>query len=375
MRRHIRTIFSIFLIGALFSIASVSFAAVCEGQDDCKSKIKEYEEKLNNARTQTNNLSSQLKFMDTKIELAQFNIKKTEGDIDEAQIEIDKLSNKIDELNTSLDHVSRVLLEKIVDGYKRREMSMLELFFAPDNSSFTNRLQYIQKAEENDQMLALRTQQIKNNFVEQKSLREVKKEELEELENQLKKQKADLDSEKAQKTELLQQTKNDEKKYQQLLAQALSEFQAINAAVESGQKVGPVQKGDPIALVGNTGWHSDPRYSCSTNKHLHFEVRQDNQWVNPHNYVGGDKSWRMPLNDPIIITQEFGHTPYSWRYAYSGGVHTGLDMVSESSDVIYAPFDGTLYTSSQNCAGGPAIIKIKYIDHGNGLKSFFLHVQ
>lgn len=368
MRRHIYNALFVLSFVVIFFAASSSFAAVCEGQDDCKNKIKEYEEKLNSARTQTNNLSSQLKFMDTKIELAQFNIKKTEGDIDEAQIEIDKLSNKIDELNTSLDHVSRVLLEKIVDGYKRREMSMLELFFAPDNTSFTNRLQYIQKAEENDQMLALRTQQIKNNFVEQKSLREVKKEELEELENQLKQQKANLDSEKAQKTELLQQTKNDEKKFQQLLAQALSEFQAINAAVESGQKVGPVQKGDPIALVGNTGYPN-----CSTGKHLHFEVRKDGQWVNPHDYAGEGKSWRMPLNDPIIITQEFGHTPYSWRYNYSGGIHTGLDMVSENSDVIYAPADGTLYTSSQNCSG--SIIKIKYIDTGGGLQAFFLHVQ
>jgi hypothetical protein len=229
-------------------------------------------------------------------------------------------------------------------------------------------LQYIQTVQENDQMLALRTQQIKNNFVEQKSIREVKKEELEELENQLKQQKVELDGQKAQKTELLQQTKNDEKKFQQLLSQAMAEFQAVNNAVVSGQKVGDVKKGDPIALTGNTGYPN-----CSTGKHLHFEVRKDGQWVNPHDYAGEGKPWRMPLNDPINITQEFGHTPYSWRYNYSGGIHTGLDMVSESSDIIYAPADGTLYSSSQNCSG--AVIKIKYIDHGGGLQSFFLHVQ
>jgi peptidoglycan hydrolase CwlO-like protein len=207
MQRWISLSLSIFILLITLAAASLSFAAVCEGQDDCKNKIKEYEEKLQSARTQTGNLSSQLKFMDTKIELAQINIKKTEDNIDETQTEIDKLSNKIEELNTSLDHLSRVLLEKIVDGYKRREMSMLEVLLAPNNSSFANRLQYIQTVQENDQMLALRTQQIKNNFVEQKSIREVKKEELEELENQLKQQKVELDGQKAQKTELLQQTK------------------------------------------------------------------------------------------------------------------------------------------------------------------------
>lgn len=365
-RARFLIILAIFILGT--SVATHAFASVCEGQDDCKNKIKEYEEKLDSARTQTNNLSSQLKFMDTKIELAQINMKKTEGDIEQTESEIEELGTKIEELNSSLDHLSRVLLEKIVEGYKRREMNMFELLLMPNNSTFTNRLQYIQKVQENDQMLALRTQQIKNNFVEQKSLREVKKEELEELENQLQLQKKELDGQKAQKTELLQQTRSDEKKYQQLLSQAMAEFEAVNKAIASGQRVGDVKKGDPIALTGNTGYPN-----CSTGKHLHFEVRKDGAWVNPRDYVGEGKQWQMPLKDPIIVTQEYGHTPYSWRYSYSGGIHTGLDMVSDSSDVIYAPADGTLYTSSQNCSG--SIIKIKYIDHGAGLQSFFLHVQ
>ncbi|KXK11808.1 MAG: putative peptidase [Microgenomates bacterium OLB23] len=165
---------------------------------------------------------------------------------------------------------------------------------------------------------------------------------------------------------MLDQTKSDEKKFQQLLSQALAEFQAINKAVETGQKVGEVKKGDPIALVGNTGYPN-----CSTGPHLHFEVRRDGQWIDPGGFVGS--SWMWPLSDPIVITQGYGVTPWSWRYSYSGGIHTGYDMVSNSSDVIRAVADGTLYSSSQNCNG--PIIKIKYIDHGSGLMSFYLHVQ
>lgn len=350
---------------SLTLVLSVS-AAVCEGQNDCKDKIKEYEEKLEDARTQSNSLSSQLEFMNTKIELAQINIVKTEEDIEVTGEEIEELSDKIGNLNTSLDHLSRVLLEKIVEGYKNREVNILEILLDPENATFANKLQYIQRVQENDQKLALRTQQMKNNFSEQKTLREVKKEELEELENQLLQQKAELDSQKAQKTELLQQTKNDEKRYQQLLAQALAEFQAINQAINTGQKVGDVKQGEPIALTGNTGYPN-----CSTGKHLHFEVRKGSQWVDPNPYLNGD--WIQPLKDPIRITQHYGHTPYSWRYSYSGGIHTGIDMVSQSSDVIYAVADGTLYTSSQNCSG--SIIKIKYIEHADDVSSFYLHVQ
>ena len=135
-------------------------------------------------------------------------------------------------------------------------------------------------------------------------------------------------------------------------------------------------------MVGNSGYPS-----CSTGAHLHFEVRQNGTWINAENYLSskavndeqngstnlGGGSWDWPLSDPIIISQRYGITPWSWRYKYSNGIHTGIDMWSKGSDVIRAPADGILYSSSQGC--GSSIINIKYIEHENGLVSFYLHVQ
>ncbi len=163
----------------------------------------------------------------------------------------------------------------------------------------------------------------------------------------------------------------------------MSEKNALEAALVSGKKVGPVKRGDSIALIGNSGYPG-----CSTGEHLHLEIRKNNTWVDPANYLSsrtvkdnekggsstlGHGSWDWPIQDPIVLNQHFGHTPYSWRYKYSGGIHTGLDLNSNSSKIIRAPADGTLFSATQSC--GSSMINIKYIEHGDGVISFYLHVQ
>ncbi len=361
-----RIIFVLVLFFSFLTFPLSVHATVCSGADDCQDKIKEYESKLNQAKVDKSSLSSQILLINTKVDLAKARLTKTEADIAVTSDEIEELGHKIDNLNASLDHLTQVLLQKIVEGYKRKNASVFEVLFSEDANTLANQMKYIHVAQENDRVLAIRTQQVKVNYSEQKDLREEKISQLEELKSQLEVQRVELSNQMTQKAVLLEQTKSDEKKYQQLLSQAMAEFQAIEQATITGQKIGKVKKGDAIALVGNTGYPY-----CSTGAHLHLEVRKKGSWIDPGGYIG--KDWQMPLSEPITITQGYGVTPYSWRYSYSGGIHTGWDMVSGASSVIRAVADGDLYSSSQNCSG--AIIKIKYIDHGNDLISYYLHVQ
>src|SRR3989344_407046 len=315
--------------------------------------------------------------MDDKIKLAELEIAKTQEKIKTLGAEIIELTDKISRLEITLSRLSEILLNRIVAAYKTNRISYLSLLVSADGlTDFINRIKYIQLAQTHDREVMTEVQMTKVNYSEQKDLREKKKIEQEQLQKQLQMQIVSLEKQKKDKQALLTQTQNDEATYQKLLQQALAEKQALEAALVSGEKVGSVKAGDPIALVGNTGYPG-----CSTGKHLHFEIRKNNQWVNTGDYLKskeirddqnsgrttlGSGSWEWPIDGDIILTQHYGQTPYSWRYAYSGGIHTGLDMYSGSSDVIRAPKDGELYFASQTC-GGSSIIKIKYIDHGDGL--------
>ncbi|MFZ5535525.1 MAG: peptidoglycan DD-metalloendopeptidase family protein [Patescibacteria group bacterium] len=348
-------------------------------------QIKDLEAKIAASKSEQNTLSKQITLLDSQIKLTELQIASTEKKVAVLEREIGELADEIHRLEDLKTKRLELVLHRIPQSYKRTSSSQFGwLLFSKNFSELLTRAKYMVQVQEEDTTLYKQLQLTQMNYNERRDIRETKKTEQESLRKELERHTRDLAAQKKQKQSLLDQTKSSEAVYQRLLAQALAEKQAVDRALVDSVKVGPVKKGDPIALVGNTGYPG-----CSTGAHLHFEVRQGGSWVDPSSYLlnktvkdeqGGGEwtlgggSWNWPLADTIRMTQHFGKTPWSWRYSYSGGIHTGFDMISTSSEVIRAPADGELFSSSQAC-GTSSVIKIKYIDHGSGTLSFYLHVQ
>lgn len=343
--------------------------------EDCNGNVEEriacYTSNITKLQSSGKTLSSQIAQFDSQIKLTTLKIQKTEE-------QISLLAGRITQIDGSLTALTKAFSERAVETYKMARVGdpLMIIISANNLNQVFDKYSYLKKIQDGDRNLLDRLQKAQTEYTDEKT-------DQEELQKQLEIQKNQINTQKLSKKTLLDQTKNDEKKYQSLLSQAQAEKAAIERALASGTKVGPVKAGDPIALVGNSGYPG-----CSTGKHLHFEVRKDNVWVDPGSYLQsktvndeekggtsniGTGSWLWPIQDPVRLTQHFGHTPWSWVYKYSGGVHTGLDMVSQTSDVIKAPADGNLFKSSEMC--GSSKINIVYIEHGGGVISFFLHVQ
>jgi hypothetical protein len=219
--------------------------------------------------------------------------------------------------------------------------------------------------------------------------------ELEELQETLNTQKSNLVSQKAAKNNLLEVTKNDEKKYAELLEKAQSEYEAINSILAgkgTEEKVKDVNEGDVIAYV-ITG------ASCSSSgTHLHFMVTNHNNEVqNPFNYLksidyincsgsscsssDGDSfnpsgSWNWPLAPTIKFNQGYGST-WSIRNTWVRSIysfHNGIDIAG-SSTTVTTPIKGTLYRGSYYIRSSGCYLRYVKIVGENGYNTLNLHVN
>lgn len=379
----------IILLLPLLLILAVRIIFADELQDKQK-QITELEQKVVELQKQAKTLSDQINSMDSQIKLTTLRISDTEDKIAQAEKEIATLSEKIARLEDSLTSVSQILLNRITETYKRSSTDPFYLFISSENfGEFFRQLKYLQAAQAHDKRLMIEMQATKEDYSDQKKILEDKKVKAEALKKQLEQYKITLDQQKKDKEVLLEVTRNDEKRYQEMLASARAEYQAI-LRILAGQgdltKVGGIKAGETV------GYIISGRSPCSTGTHLHFEVQVNGQNQDPAKYlknislkydydtgkipefINATGSWDWPVDDPVMIEQIYGMSYWArvLNY-YGGGPHTGVDIVSDSSSKVKAVADGVLYKGSISCGGGA--LRFSRVDQADGIQTYYLHIN
>ena len=271
-------------------------------------EIKELEDKVAQTREQKQTLSSQIAQMNQQIQLATLRIAQTEASIVVLEEEIASLSDKIGKLNLSLDKISQILLRRIVATYKGGQIDPAFYWLTSDSAEdFIKNQQYLKVAQKHDKMLMVAIEEARQDFDQQKSLKEEKQAALEGLRVQLREQNAALDLQKREKERLLEVTKNDEVRYQQLLAQAQRELASLLSFTRTRVGIaGSTCAGEFSS--GNTGWffsQRDSRWCNSLIGHSDMTIGQVGCLINSVAMVNKSKGADItPLgiaNNPIFF--------------------------------------------------------------------------
>ncbi len=354
---------------------------------EVQQKIKDLENKVAELRGQARTLSSQITVMDNQVRLTQLRIDKARQDLEELEEDIGTLRGKIENLEGDLDKLTKVLLNRIIATYTVSTVKPWQFFISAKSfSDLLYRIEYLRIAQENDKRLIFATQATKDNYEDQKKVLEEKQQQVEALNRQLENLIAQLAQQKKDKEVLLEVTRNDEKKYQELLARARAEF-AVSLGQGQETFMREVKEGDIIGRVIPSA------SGCSSGQHLHFEVHKGSSIEDPNNYlksisysyardyntsyygsINPQGSWNWPLFDPIVINQGFGSHGFAKAF-YPEGRHNGIDMDSDSSTQVKAVKSGKLYAGSYQCGGSyPGTLLYAKVDQGDGISSWYLHM-
>jgi peptidoglycan hydrolase CwlO-like protein len=237
--------------------------------EDLQNKISEYTQKLNELGASKNTLANQIKILTSQYELTQLKITQTENSIKGLEQEINNLSVEIDKLNIQLNDLSQLFVYQTAQNYKNQRKA--PLFFFLLNSKLNDFLQqneYVSSVRQNSQDNLIKMGTIKENYDIQKTAKTKKQQDMETLQKTLATQKISLNSQKVAKDQLLAITKNDEKKYQQLLTEAQNQLSALRNFSKS---------------LGSTCLSSSPGGGSDGN----FYSQRDPRWCNQ--YIGNSK--------------------------------------------------------------------------------------
>lgn len=239
----------IFLLSSLVFLSPSSVSAIeCgdpiptkktdESSSEYEKRLSDYEKecktKIASLQQEQGTLNAAISTINSKISLARAQIAQTEAQINALEEEIDILSTLVTDLNFSLDDLSATYVARVRESYKQRTLSSLHLLFSSQSfSEFLEKARYLSVVKARDHLILVELEKARADYDNQKQLKEEKQAEVETLMAGLEAQRRNLNTQKSQKQRLLTITKNSEKEYQSLMAEAQREIRALKGFSES----------------------------------------------------------------------------------------------------------------------------------------------
>lgn len=203
------------------------------------SQIERYETSIKERQKQTKTLKRELAIIEERIEKIKLQIKESEAFIEELTLAIGIKKKEIEEREIQMAHQKTLLAQYLQLLYEYDQESVLETLLREERlSSFFERVNSIEKVQEDLAEALHRISVLKRELESQKEDLEGKKEEQSQLKLMRVLQKESLEEQEYQGKRLLILTRGQEERYQKLLTQTKELYSKISSQIFMLQSLG-----------------------------------------------------------------------------------------------------------------------------------------
>lgn len=343
---------------------------------DSDRRIQEYNQILKPIEQKISSLKEHLQFLDEQLASTQYKVTNVREQIIEKEQQIRTAMEDIDVAKVQLQAQEKILLEyvKLIYNHEQQYLDSddksisdvkLLMLDKPVSKTITTGeyLTIIQKTGEN---ILKELEKVYTSLAEKEAALETKQGRLQALKVELERQQSDLQDEQAAKKQLLEVTQNDEKKYQELIAQTEREKE---------------QAGKDAELL-QSSIQSIQTQLESLKKNARTPGTQDNiqkkaeSAATLYETTPVDENSELPLSWPVEPKNGVSAYFHDDSYINVFGVdHGAVDIPTPQGSEIHAPADGLVYKTADNGFGYSYIILAHRNMNGKSVLTLYGHVS
>jgi len=236
-------------------------------------QAREYQEIINQKQGEIKSLKNQIAIFNARINKLQIEVNITEDDIEQTKLEILQLEYGIDQTWDDITEQKDNLAKIIQTIAEYDQTSQIEIILASEDfSDFFNQLNYLDNLQNGVKEKVDQLKSLKEKLGQDKESEEAKKERLEGLREQLNGQKWSLASQRKSEQALLNYTRGEEGKYQQMLANIESQKKSLLGDLNRLRQ----QKSVELARLKELQEKPPAQYWASTNW---YYQQDDSRWA------------------------------------------------------------------------------------------------
>jgi len=303
-----------------------------EDIDDLNQRIEAYQQKINQKESEKVSIQNEMELLENRIAKAQLDIEATNEEIDLTNTQIVLLEKQLEGLEKQWED-QKIVLKEVLQSIQAQDNKLsLEVYFGSQSfSDIFDHLRYLEDMNKDLRDSLQATQNAKNQVVSARLTQQTKREQLEELGNDLVAQMVSLEKESYAKDSLLLATSRSEVQFQELLKEAQQEQQYINYEVSLLQQ------------------------------EMESKITQSDEY--------GDST---VLSWPVIplrgLSATFHDPTYPFRYLFE---HPGIDIPTGQGTPLKAAAPGYVaWTKTGNQYGNYVMII-----HAHGIATLYAHLS